>query len=149
MPAKTHGAAHKPRRIGRSDRLHDRNLAALQRRDGPAVDDADIGVFRGSVADCRGLSAELRPIDRRQYREALLQKSDGDPVAMPKPISQILMARSGPHLILDNAQDAPKNQKIVIIRRSAARDRIGVSPKLRDGIALAPYLMKIAAHIVH
>jgi 8-oxo-dGTP diphosphatase len=113
------------------------------------MDDAHIGVDSGSIADGRRPSAELRLLDRRQYRQPLFQKSDGDPVAMPKPVFQIFMTRPGPHLILDNAQDAPKNQVIVIIRRSASRNRIGVSPKLRDGIALAPYVMKIAAHIVH
>jgi 8-oxo-dGTP diphosphatase len=126
-----------------------RDLAAPGRRNCATVDDAHIGVYIGSIADGRRPSAELRLLDRRQYRQPLFQKSDGDPVAMPKPVFQIFMTRPGPHLILDNAQDAPENQVIVVLRRSAARNRIGVSPKLRDGIALAPYVMKIAAHIVH
>jgi hypothetical protein len=121
-----------------SNALHNNALAAVQRRDCPAVNDAHLGVFRRSIADCRRPSAELRFFHRRQYRKALFQKSDGDPVAIPKPISQIGMARPGPHLIFDNAQDTPENQVIVASRRSASRNRIGVSPKLRDGIALAP-----------
>lgn len=67
------------------------------------MDDTNVNVISDTITYGRGLSTEFGIFNRWQYRQALAQKANGDPIAIPKPVPQISMPGAVAHLIFNNA----------------------------------------------
>ena len=111
--------------------------------------DANVNVVGGAVTDGGWPSAKFCIFDGRQDRKALVQKSDSDPIAVPKPIPQISMPGAVADLVFHDAQNSPEQQVFVFKRRPASRDRRSISPKFPNQITALPNPVEINDRCVH
>jgi hypothetical protein len=113
------------------------------------VHDANVDVVGDAVTDGGWLSAKFCIFDGRQDRKSLVQESDSDPIAVPKPIPQISMPRAVADLVFHDAQNPPEQQVFVFERRPASRDRLSISPKFPNRITALPNPVEINDRCVH
>jgi hypothetical protein len=67
------------------------------------MDDTNVHVIGDTITYGRGLATKFSIFNRWHYRQSLVQTTNSDPIAIPKPIPQISMPGAVAHLIFHNA----------------------------------------------
>jgi hypothetical protein len=111
--------------------------------------DANVDVIGDAIAYRGWPSAKFCIFDGRQDSEPLVEKADGDPIAVPEPIPKISMPGAMADLVFDDAQNSPEYQVFGFQRRSASRDRFSISPKFPNRVAALPNPVEINDRCVH